>query len=479
MNETTFTFDDVCITPDRQIGHHSHPQWELSHVICGNGSRTIGGCTAAMNEGEIVLIPPNISHVWHFEPSRTDKNGNIANITVLFESRLLNSLEIIFPELVNTIRKIKAQTEALCYAGESHSRILELLHAMKGLSPLDRLPKFLELLRALALVDDCIPVGRNQNTNRVLQKLDSIRIFCNCNYSRNITIAGLASYVGMHKSSLCTFMRRHTGMSLSEYVNDIRLKNASYMLRHTDKSIAEIAYDCGFSNVTYFNRLFKNKYKCTPKIARMEKIDASLREYVETHIIPRYAEFDKAHQADHVNMVIGQSLKLAASDPKINCDMVYAAAAFHDLGLINGRENHHRDSRKILENDKFIRAHFTPDQIRIMGEAVEDHRASKSGKPRNEYGLIVAEADRFIDGETIIRRTVQYGLKNYAELDREGHYQRTLKHLSEKYGRNGYLKIWFPHSDNAKRLEELRKTIADPAAIRGLFERIYQEETEA
>ena len=141
----------------------------------------------------------------------------------------------------------------------------------------------------------------------------------------------------------------------------------------------------------------------------MEKIDASLREYVETHIIPRYAEFDKAHQADHVNMVIGQSLKLAASDPKINCDMVYAAAAFHDLGLINGRENHHRDSRKILENDKFIRAHFTPDQIRIMGEAVEDHRASKSGKPRNEYGLIVAEADRFIDGETIIRRTVQYG----------------------------------------------------------------------
>lgn len=71
-------------------------------------------------------------------------------------------------------------------------------------------------------------------------------------------------------------------------------------------------------------------------------------EYVEKEIIPRYAGFDKAHQEDHVRMVIEQSLKLAEHTPSYNLDMVYIIAAFHDLGLVNGRANHHKDSRMIL-----------------------------------------------------------------------------------------------------------------------------------
>lgn len=209
----------------------------------------------------------------------------------------------------------------------------------------------------------------------------------------------------------------------------------------------------------------------------MNRVDNTLKKYVEEKIIPQYADFDKAHQADHVNMVIEQSLQIASEMPEVDINMVYITAAFHDLGLVNGRENHHIDSRKILETDEFIKSYFTAEQIKTMGEAVEDHRASKSGKPRNQYGLIVAEADRFIDSETIIRRTIQYGLKNYPELDRAGHFNRTVQHLNEKYGPNGYLKIWLPWSDNAKRLEKLRQIIADQSTIRELFDRIYQEET--
>ena len=209
----------------------------------------------------------------------------------------------------------------------------------------------------------------------------------------------------------------------------------------------------------------------------MNRVDTTLKKYVDEKIIPQYADFDKAHQADHVNMVIDQSLEIASEMPEVDINMVYITAAFHDLGLVNGRENHHIDSRKILETDEFIKSYFTAEQIKTMGEAVEDHRASKSGKPRNQYGLIVAEADRFIDSETIIRRTIQYGLKNYPELDRAGHFNRTVQHLNEKYGPNGYLKIWLPWSDNAKRLEKLRQIIADQSTIRELFDRIYQEET--
>lgn len=207
-------------------------------------------------------------------------------------------------------------------------------------------------------------------------------------------------------------------------------------------------------------------------------VSQEIIEYVENEIIPRYAHFDKAHREDHVRMVIEQSLELAAHTPSMNLDMIYVIAAFHDLGLINGRENHHKDSRKILETDEFVKSHFSRKQIVTMGRAVEDHRASNRKKPRNGYGLIVAEADRLIEPETIIRRTIQYGLANYPELDIEGHRQRTLQHLAEKYGPKGYLKIWIPWSENAKNLKQLHALLSDKRKLNEIFDRIFAEETE-
>ena len=102
----------------------------------------------------------------------------------------------------------------------------------------------------------------------------------------------------------------------------------------------------------------------------------------------------------------------------------------------------------------------------IMAQAAEDHRASGKNAPRNIYGMLVAEADRVIEGSTIIRRTVQFGLTNHPGLGREEQICRAVEHLKEKYGRGGYMKLWIPWSDNAARLCALQDIIADAAAVR-------------
>lgn len=159
--------------------------------------------------------------------------------------------------------------------------------------------------------------------------------------------------------------------------------------------------------------------------------------------------------------------------------MVYTVAAYHDTGLANGREHHHIDAGRILAEDAELRRRFTEEQIGIMREAVEDHRASSDHPPRTIYGRIVAEADRVIDPATIVRRTVQYGLANYPALDREGHYARCLAHLQKKYAEGGYLRLWIAESDNARRLEELRAIIRDPQRLRRLFDETFDAETAA
>ncbi len=201
-----------------------------------------------------------------------------------------------------------------------------------------------------------------------------------------------------------------------------------------------------------------------------------MKHYIETEILPRYETFDKAHQKDHADYVISQSLELA-KHYDVDMDMVYAIAAYHDTGLAVDRKTHHLESGKVVRNDNRLAEWFTPEQIETMAQAVEDHRASNKNEPRSIYGKIVAEADRQIDGMTILRRTIQFGLNHYPELDREGHWERTIEHINEKYAEGGYLRLWIPESTNAVRLREFQSMVKDAVLLRNHFERIYGEET--
>ena len=203
-----------------------------------------------------------------------------------------------------------------------------------------------------------------------------------------------------------------------------------------------------------------------------------MKRYIETEILPRYEAFDKAHQRDHADYVIRQSLELARHYD-VDMNMVYVIAAYHDTGLAVDRKTHHLESGKIVRNDLKLKQWFTPEQIETMAQAVEDHRASNKNEPRSIYGKIVAEADRQIDGMTILRRTIQFGLSHYPALDQEGHWERTLEHLYEKYAEGGYLRLWIPESPNAIRLREFQSMIKDEVLLRKRFDEIYLKEIQA
>lgn len=203
-------------------------------------------------------------------------------------------------------------------------------------------------------------------------------------------------------------------------------------------------------------------------------VSPTLIAYIEREILPCYDHFDAAHHRNHAEEVISRSLALA-EHYEVNINMVYAIAAYHDTGLCEGRDTHHLVSGRIIRKDKKLREWFDEEQIEIMAQAAEDHRASSGHEPRSIYGKIVAEADRLIMPEKVIRRTIQFGLDHHPELDKEGQYQRFREHLLEKYSDTGYLRLWLPESENAPRLEELRRTIRDEKLMREAFEQNFDK----
>lgn len=204
------------------------------------------------------------------------------------------------------------------------------------------------------------------------------------------------------------------------------------------------------------------------------RVDLDLMEFVEQQILPRYNAFGRSHGLGHVQRVIKNALELIPATGA-DSNMVYVAAAYHDLGMEGPRAIHHITSGKILTADARLKKWFSPDQITIMKEAVEDHRASSSRAPRSIYGKIVAEADRELDPEVVFARTVMFGLENYPEKNEEEQWQRFYEHIKEKYGRSGYIRLWIPNSPNAKKLEYIREILTQPTKLKIIFNKLYKD----
>ena len=204
-------------------------------------------------------------------------------------------------------------------------------------------------------------------------------------------------------------------------------------------------------------------------------VNPELKAFIEAEIIPEYKNFGRSHNVEHVRRVISNSLELAKflGDGKIDEDMAYAIAAYHDLGMSGPREIHHITSGKILMEDSRLRKWFSPEQIQVMKEAVEDHRASSDHAPRSVYGRIVAEADRDLEPDVVFTRAIEYGLEHYPELGKEAQWRRFAKHMDEKYSSNGYITLWIPGSPNERNLKQIRAVIADRDALRRTFNEIF------
>lgn len=190
-------------------------------------------------------------------------------------------------------------------------------------------------------------------------------------------------------------------------------------------------------------------------------MNTELVEYIENEIFPLYNRNEEGYGINHIKTVIKRSLELA-KDYDVNIDMVYTIASYHDLGHYIDRKTHEIISAEMFMEDEKITKWFTDEQRIIIKEAIEDHRASSKHEPRTIYGKIISTADRtIINIDNTIKRTYSYGIKNYPELSKEEQVERIYQHLKEKYGENGYAKVYLKDEEFEMALQKLRKALCN------------------
>ena len=209
-------------------------------------------------------------------------------------------------------------------------------------------------------------------------------------------------------------------------------------------------------------------------------IREELIKYIEKNIFTSYEKNEDGHKLDHIMYVIDRSFMFASRVPDINLEMVYVIAAYHDIGHYIDAENHEKVSGEMLLKDKNLKKFFSDEEIKVMSEAVCDHRASSKSEPRSIYGKIVSSADRNVLIEIPLKRTYSYRRTHSPNSTLDEIIEESRQHLLDKFGKKGYAttKMYFEDEDYKKFLEDITVLASNKEEFKRRFLEVNRLEEE-
>jgi AraC-like DNA-binding protein len=80
-----------------------------------------------------------------------------------------------------------------------------------------------------------------------------------------LSVRYIAEKLNISADYISHYYKKETGQTIIEYINELRLEKAVYFLEKTVLNISEIAWACGYTEPGYFTRVFKERYKVSPK----------------------------------------------------------------------------------------------------------------------------------------------------------------------------------------------------------------------
>lgn len=250
---------------------HKHNEVELNFVQNSKGARrVVGDSIEELGECDLALIGSGLEHVWE---QGSCKNSRIREITIQFSPDLLGENFLGKNQLASIRKLLDKASRGIAFDMPAIMKVYGMLDDITHTQPgFYRVLKLLSILYELSVAEGSHELSstsfahsRISSDSRRVQKVEE---YIDKNYSTEIRLQTLSDMVGMTPTAFSRFFKLRTGKTISDYIIDIRLGVASRKLVDSTMSVAEICYDCGFNNVSNFNRIFKRKKGCSPKLFR-------------------------------------------------------------------------------------------------------------------------------------------------------------------------------------------------------------------
>ena len=246
---------------------HYHEEYELNFIANAKGARrVIGDHVQEIGDLELVLVGPNLPHVWE---NHRCKSKKIHEVTIQFHKDLFDEKFLRRYQLRYIREMLERSAKGIFFSKETAKQLGPRLIALKQKHGFDSVLELLSIMHDLSISRNIRTLSDASFNNTELsynsRRVEKVMEYINANFERTISLAEVARLTNMTEVSFSRFFKQRTGISFTDSLTEVRLGHASRKLIDTTENISELAFHCGFNNMSNFNRIFKKKKGCTPK----------------------------------------------------------------------------------------------------------------------------------------------------------------------------------------------------------------------
>lgn len=261
-SKETFVFKDL-VGPYFNPNWHFHPEFQISFIAKGKGTRFVGDHVHSFEEGDLVFTGPNLPHLWRNDDAYFEKDSKLTTrgLVIYFDHELLSESLLDREEFYNLNKLVENASRGMEFYGETREQINGLFLQIADEKGFRRIIKLLEILDILASSEDynllSSPGYVNVFKGDDAEKMRMVYEYVMTNFKTKISLEEAALMLNMTTTSFCRYFKPRANKTFTRFVNEIRIGHARKLLLEDNFNISQISYECGFNALSNFNRQFK------------------------------------------------------------------------------------------------------------------------------------------------------------------------------------------------------------------------------
>ncbi len=230
---------------------HLHEAMEIVYVTEGTVELGVGQELYHMDTGDFAIVFPNVIH--HYQVFGEGVN----------KAMYLFAEPTLFPPYVDGLQKYSPHSPVICKENV-HPDIVNAMIRLADLKEYNDMlvQAYVQIILAHVFSEMKMVPKNSVGGNDIIY--DAVEYVAK-NFREEICLDKMACDLGVSKYVLSRMFSKTFHCNFSQYVNGVRLNYVTSVLENTQESITNICLECGFESQRTFNRVFKERYKMTPR----------------------------------------------------------------------------------------------------------------------------------------------------------------------------------------------------------------------
>jgi AraC-like DNA-binding protein len=272
--EATWTYFHRRLNDSIPFIWHYHREIELTLTVNSIGQRYVGDSIEAYEDGDLVLVGPDVPHTWMSQHKIDDSQPHVAHVFWIDPDWLANLIDTVV-ELQPIRTMLQSSGRGVAYSAAAVKAVRPLIENMGNMPAMRRVICLLEILAILAADRDCqlICAPGESVVAAPCARIQSTLDYIHQHYQQDISMNYLAELAALSVSGLHRLFKRHTRQTVGEYIAHLRIGKACSLLISTNRSVSWVSAESGYTNLSHFNRQFLAIKRTTPREFRRRFVD--------------------------------------------------------------------------------------------------------------------------------------------------------------------------------------------------------------